>query len=728
MAKININDNFGLSADLTIRDDSPLAKAKGGKLVVAAVSLAMDFTAPLNQINFKRATFGGAFNEPDVLVKGAASLALDGAVTGVLSVAQAADQTLFGRSGISALDVSIAIDECWVGIELDAALTGSLSANADGFGLAIADTTSVSFATYSLVKASGASFPLFNSALSGALENFSVTLTPGSIGSQKAGTVNVTGTAGTVRLSGSYSLPIDVKPFASATIPGLNYGISVNPSPTVQVSGSIAVTGQFEVRSHKVSDSIVHLGLYKKKGTTLTAAFTATAGLQAMHKTTDLIASVLGAVFGRVDLQQSGITDENAAGIQEALNDGLDHSLSVALNLECSASNSDEAAVAYSIDFSQGDPAKTETALASALRGDWTALDALSNAQVLRNIIRHTTELKHKLAINLLGIYNAVSVADFVRSCTILHSNGEIVITDKATANQIAASAELYRADPDKLQKALSAGFIATATYAASMGHLESAFTVSQSYLFYKKSPSKQDMREQLLLACKLGCMTPSDMEEIISGADSFSHVRLSITASYPSGAALSLFFASPEERTPFTMADLEARGRSIISDLIDPASDCGPARRAILANNSAWNLMDQNGNPASFSSIPQLAALTVNERADVGADWVDIRWWSKAITQMGARLKDLFSILDQAGSGDPAQNPAFMASRENVAKALAEVTKETHAAFVGGWGLAVMFALSGSIAGLTLDFLWNGSGLHFQKAGSQGSAGAAGS
>lgn len=727
MAKITINDNFGLSADLNIRDDSPLAKAKGSKLVLAAVSLAQDFTAPLDQINLERATFGGSFDQPDVLVNDAASLALNSTLTGVLSVRRTADQTLFGGTGISALDVPIANGECWVGLEIDGALTGKLSAKADGFGLAIADTTSVSFATYSLVKASGGSYPLLKDALPGALENFGVTITSASISSQKGGTVNVTGTGGTVRLSGSYSVPIDVKPLASATIPGLNYGISVNPSATVQVSGCIAVTGDLEVRSHKVNDSVVDLGIYKKKGTTLRAAFTATAGLQVMHKTTDLAASVLGAIFGPADLQQSGITGENAAGIQQALNDALDHSLSVALNLECSASNTDEAAVAYSIDLSQGDPAKTATALASALRGDWTELDALPNAQVLRNVIKHTTERRHKLAINLLGIYNAVSVADFVRSCTILHADGEIVITDRSTASQIAASAELYRADPDKLQRALATGFIATATYAVAAGHVASAITVSQSYLFYRISVSKQDMREQLLLLCRLGCMTPSEMEEIISGADSFSSVRLSITARYPSTAALSLFLANPEKRTPFTMMDLEARGRSTMRDLIDPASDCGPARRAILADDSAWNLMDQSGNPASFSSIPNIAALSVNERADVGADWIGIRWWSKAITQMGARLKDLLSTLDQSGTGDPTQNTAFMTSRDNVAKALAEVTKETHAAFVGGWGLAVMYGLSGNIAGLTLDLLWNGKGLHFQS-GPPESAGAAGS
>src|SRR5208283_2819727 len=97
------------------------------------------------------------------------------------------------------------------------------------------------------------------------------------------------------------------------------------------------------------------------------------------------------------------------------------HSLSLSLNATCSASLTDEAAVAYSIKLNDGDVKKTDSALAAALGGDWSALASLPNATPLRNILRDTDKFEHKVVINLLGIYNAQSVGQFVKSCTILH-------------------------------------------------------------------------------------------------------------------------------------------------------------------------------------------------------------------------------------------------------------------------------------------------------------------
>ena len=47
-----------------------------------------------------------------------------------------------------------------------------------------------------------------------------------------------------------------------------------------------------------------------------------------------------------------------------ALEDCVDHSLSLSLNAACSAAITDEAAVAYSINLSSGDQGKTDAALA----------------------------------------------------------------------------------------------------------------------------------------------------------------------------------------------------------------------------------------------------------------------------------------------------------------------------------------------------------------------------
>ena len=50
-----------------------------------------------------------------------------------------------------------------------------------------------------------------------------------------------------------------------------------------------------------------------------------------------------------------GITGKDAAALDDALQDCVDHSLSLSLNAACSAAITDEAAASYSIDLSTGD-------------------------------------------------------------------------------------------------------------------------------------------------------------------------------------------------------------------------------------------------------------------------------------------------------------------------------------------------------------------------------------
>ena len=64
----------------------------------------------------------------------------------------------------------------------------------------------------------------------------------------------------------------------------------------------------------------------------------------------------------------------------------------------------------------RGDQGKTDAALASALHGDWSALAALPNVTLIRDISRETENIQHKIVINLLGIYNAESVDQFVKT------------------------------------------------------------------------------------------------------------------------------------------------------------------------------------------------------------------------------------------------------------------------------------------------------------------------
>ncbi|MEO8049021.1 MAG: hypothetical protein ABI833_01280 [Acidobacteriota bacterium] len=716
MAKITITDSTGLTADLAVRDDAPFARARGTKVIIAAASLVGDFTSPVDQISFSKGAFGAAFGEPSLLVNGAATFGINAGASGALSVLKSADRTLFPDDGVSAA-IPIAADECWIGVELDGTLEGAVSAVVDGFGVGVSASGAVELATYTLVKAVGGSFPLLKDCVGTALENYSATLSAAAIRKQKAGTVNATAIGGTVAFTASYSLPVSVNPLASANLP-FNYKIEVKPAATVEISGTIAVSGEFVVRSHKISDTELRMGVYKKQGTTLSAAITANAGIQATHKHRDLLATVLGVAFGGAEADIFGIPASDADAFDGVLQESLNRSVSIALNLACSASRTHEAAVLYSIDLAGGDPAQTDTAIAAALRGDWTQLDHLPNARELRNVVKKTHEFQHKTVINLLGVYNAESVTDFVRSCTILHDeNGGVVITDKASASRIATVQIPYAADPDKLRSALADAFLATVTYsAAAKGKLKASISASQSYFLYKRKLTRQEMTDAIRLGVQLGLIQAPDWNQTLAESSWFEHTRVSVTATYNGDAAFRLFFAAPATRSTRTQAEFERIGRTTMLALIDPADPAGEVRRRVLANDQIWDAMDHTGAIASFGTIPGLKALSPTELGVIGVDWIGVRWWADSMSQISKQLAGLLSAIETSSSADPSTDPEFMKNREKVAATLAAVTRRAHAAFVGGWGLAVMAALGGSAVALSMDVSCDGNTRHYEK------------
>ena len=715
MANITITDKTGLTADLTVRDDSPFARARGTKVVLAAASLVGDFSSPIDQITFTKGTFGAAFAEPSLLVDGAAIFALNASASGAFSVIRFADQTLFPDDGVSPA-IPIAAGECWVGVEIDGTLSGAVSAAIDGFGVGVAASGAVDLATYTLMKATSGSFPLVKDCIGAAIQNYSVASSAAAIRKQKPGTINTADIGGTVKFTGSYSLPITVNALASANLP-FNYKIEVNPAATVEISGQIAVSGDFVVRSHKLSETELRLGVYKKKGTTFSAAITANAGIRADLMSTDLLATVLGVAFGGAEAENFGIPSGDAAVFNTVLQESLNRSVSIALNLACSASQTHEAAMLYSIDLSGGNAAQTDTAIGAALRGDWTQLDQLPNARALRNVVRATHEFRHKTIINLLGVYNAESVAHFVSSCTILHDeNGAVIVTDKASASRIATVQIPYAADPDKLRMALADAFLATVTYsAAANGKLKATIAASQSYFLYERKLTRQEMTDAIRLGVQLGLLQSTDWSQTLAESPWFGHARISVTAKYDSDAALNLFFADPSKRTIRSQADFERIGRTTMLALIDPADPAGEVRRSVLANDQIWAAMDDTGAVASFRTIPGLMALGPTQIGAVGADWIDVRWWADSMLQISEQVAHLISAIDASTAADPFANPEVTTNREKVATSLAAVTRRTHAAFVGGWGLAVMAALSG-LAVLNMDISWDGNARHYQK------------
>jgi hypothetical protein len=713
MADIRITDNVSLSADLDLREGAPLLKAGIGSLITTGAQLFQDLDKPIDQTNVQTVALGGNFSSPNTLSGDVASLTAGAGMNCSLTVKKAADQLLFDDDGFSPV-IPIPANQAWLGVEFDLSVTAIVAASANGVGVSLEGDGQLTCATYTLF-ASPSPLPLLLEACNVAFSNFSLSTNAPAIRNQPPNTVNVTEVTGTIVAAVSFDQAFAMNPLASANLP-FNESASIQPTITLSLGSSLQVTGDFQVRCYKMRDSVVRMGVYKKHGSTLTATLSASAGIEGKIGGDDVLNALLKAALPGVDVAAAGLSGDTAATLNGVVREGLSRNLSACLNAECSAAFTHEAALLYDIQLDAGDSAATDSALGSALRGNWTALEALSNARRIRNIAVETVEKKRSVTVNLFGFYSAVSTSDYLKTCTVLiDESGQVVITDKIDASRISASTSPYAADSDKLRQALMEDFLCTATYAVVSGKLNLNLSVMQSYHRYSSKMSVADVRESVALGYALGLIPQGSLDALLSASPSFYHAFVSAAVRYDTPALMNIFYKNPASQIQRSNVELEQAGRDVMCLLLNPSDPTDVVRLSILQNNSAWSQMDEIGNTAAFRSIPELGGLGPTQLGAVTTDWISIVWWAKALAKIAPALSATTLALSQAPAGNPSQDAGFMKARANLGNVLGDVTRNTSAAFVHGWGAAVMFALSGRHGSAEMDLTWNSKSLHYE-------------
>jgi hypothetical protein len=713
MADIKITDEAALTADLKISDTSPLAKAKLTQLVTTGRQLFDDLGKPIDQADEQSVALGGTFSSPNLLSGDVNTLAADAGMNCGLTISKSSDKLLFADDGFSPV-IPIAPNQAWLGVEFDLTATVLAGASANGVGVSFAGDANVACSTYTLFSTTVPPLPSLRDACAIGFGNFSLTTSAAAIRKQVSNTVNVTEVSGSVEVTVSLEQPFTLNALASANLP-FNEAASIQPSVTLTLATSLQVSGDFLVRSYKISDDMLRIGLYKKHGSTLTASFTAGAGVGGDIGGDDVLGALLKAALPGVDSAKAGITGDNAQALNKVIKDGIDRSLSAQLNATCSAATAHEAAVSYEIQLNSGDKGATDKALGLALHGNWTAIEALPNARRIRNIAVETVGKKCSLTVNLLGFYSATSTTDYLKACTILiDDSGQVTITDKLDASRISASTSSYAADSDKLRQALMEDFLCTATYAAMAGKLNLKLSVVQSYLDYKGKMSWDEMHENVLLGYALNLIPQGSLDAMLKRTPSFYHACVTGTVRYDTPALLNIFYKDPVSQTQRSRMELEQVGRNVMCASLDPSDETDEVRLSILRNNDAWTQMDSIGSTAAFNNIPYLSHLSTTELSAVTSDWISIVWWADALSKIAPALSAAAVALAKAPAGNPTQDPGFMKARAKLASVLGAVTRNTDAAFVHGWGAAVMFALGGRHGTAEMDLTWNSKTLHF--------------
>ena len=727
MASISITDSLSVTGSVSIDDDSPLAHASLKNLNFKSLPVVGDFQKPIDQFPLDEVEAGLGLNLPAALFGKDMELVIGGGSSASLSVCTHKREKLFDDEQFSPI-VEIKEGECWAGFTIRFDLKESVafssggisSANAGGFGFSVGFEQGIALGTYLKFPKAGGTLPTFKDGLAAVLQSYSTPATAEKLRETPEGVAHTAQTTGSIKLTASYAAPLVVNPLATLGMP-LNLSLSVAPNVGASISGSIKLEGCFVVRSFRSSKTKLVFGVYKKRETSLTASLNAAAGVGVDVGSADVLAKVLDAVVPGADLGGLQLSDEQRDELRGALKECVDHSISLALNACCTASVADEAALVYELDLSGTDMTQTDAAINAALHGDWSQLGTLPNATQLRNIVRELHDRKHKLTINLLGLYNATSIADYLKSTTVLHDeHGQIAMVDKAAAKSLSAGTTPYAAKAEKLRSVLAHAFISTVAYGASKGKLGmTSFTVQQAFLEYHAKAEGGDLTQQILLARAAGLKLAAAWDEILKSKGSFNQDKFFLSVTYDLRTVMRLFYQDAESRTAYTAEALERMGRDTKIKLLNPLAQNSMQRRQALGDDDIWSAMAERGNTATFKQIPGLSKLPQPALNAISADFLDIQWWSSALLSVTPKLTAVLMAIEKSTTPNPLQDGAFMAAHKALEDALSNLTRETHSAFGDGWPVAVMYALAvsghdGLAPSVQMDIGWNGKFEHY--------------
>jgi hypothetical protein len=394
-----------------------------------------------------------------------------------------------------------------------------------------------------------------------------------------------------------------------------------------------------------------------------------------------------------------GVPAAQISGIQSAVKASAQRKLEVAMTATLTSGNSQDAAFLYEFDLSALDQDGT-AALTGALGGDLSSLGGATlpvGVRMIRNIVGILQQSGVTWKLNLLGIYNYISISQLVSQGSVLFdaTTGDLTITDSETAKSVAAATVAFGADPDKLRHVLAQNFLVTAVYRGSQT-IVSAPEIKCSHSFFElnAATNADTMRSELDVASALGLLDPGQEDSLLGGAADFGRTMTYAETSYDAATASALFLNGS---VPKAEPEFEAAGRQALQSLVRPGGADDYRLRA-ATDDQLWASMCNAG---QFNFAPLFPDLTDLQVQVIAADYSVIVWWAAAMSSCAQRLAAMQAQI--AVNPDPG-SPQFQALRADLAKHLADVASQTKDEFGQPWGLIAMDRVSGGRAAASIQ------------------------
>ncbi|MDT7603381.1 MAG: hypothetical protein QOF61_1378 [Acidobacteriota bacterium] len=717
MPSVKLTDNFGFVGNVEFPADAGVLKyIRDLRLLkVSDLNLAALQQVPLDKVPVKSASGGLTFEQPigvginqvemTVKAEGSARFALIGAKD-----KQLFDPDVFGNV------IPVAPDQIYVSLGVAATLATNLSgALRDlGFGFNAGAQASLSiYKPFNKTGGDGGTFPPFVQALQETVKDFTILGDIEDLAGMSEGLVATVEGSGSLKFSGSAELLSVVNPLATIDPPGPG-ALNVVSGGSIKVGASFELSGAYQLRAQKLDKRRVRLGFYKKRGSDFNLSVSAHAGVSASVGSFDPLGQLLKAVSKdpEVDKQQltaGGLSEAQIAQINDVVKAAISRKLELALTFELSASNSADAAFDYEIDLGKLKQDGRQ-AIHQALDGDLSALvqdeSALPTGITLkRSILTETKKTKHTFKLNLLGIYNAISVSTLILKGRVMHvpETGEIVITDTATASRIAASTSNFAADHAKLRQVLAESVLITAAYQCSnVAAASQKLEIFHSYFELHSKTNRATMKDNLDVVETLGLIQKQEKDKLLTGSDDFGNTTFYAETRYDNDLSTRLFLNA--DGTPRTEAEYERAGRDAIKFLVQ-TGEADDYRRLPATDDALWKELRQLGNPQTFKTVGKIQALKSAKKlpieivvGGIGADYITIRWWAQEMRQMAEKLSAVRAFLKDKPKIDP-ENNEFKALRRGLADHLKGVASRTRGEFGDPWGLVAMDLATGETA-----------------------------
>jgi hypothetical protein len=724
---IKLTDQLGFNVDVQTDVLSSLEKYAANLSKISLTDLNLQSLADLTLANPSITSLHTGLNldQPVDIGSGGVTLQVNASLSGTMDIyvpptggGSLFDADLYGEP------ISVAPAERYVSFALSASAGPDISATFNQLTFGFQAGAKVTLANYRKFETQPVA-PTILEAVQATVAGFCI---PGSPDDLRAlptdSIINMEG-EGTITFSAQANLFAAANPLATLQLPSPLPELAVSAGGAVTVAASCSVDWDYQLRIRKLDAAHVSLGFYRKQGSETKVSVDASAGISAGTSDTDLFSSIIaavskGAAADSTSLQALGLPDDQQDAIEAAVKNAAQRKLEISVLACLTTGDSHSAAFLYEFDLTALDDAGN-SALSAALRGNLSSLtgDSLpAGVQMVRSITTELQKTDMTWKINLLGIYNYISILDLIRQGTVAFEpiTGDLVITDKIIAERIAVSTVNFGADSDKLRHVLADSFLITAVYRGSKSLVSAPeISCSHSYFEMQASTNAAEMQSELTTAAALSLLDAGAADTLLAGAADFGRTMIYAETSYSADLTPALFLNGA---VPKPIEEFEGAGRAAIRLLVRP--DAADAFRLHgVSDDQLWDSMCEAGQP---NFAPLFPGLTEQQVDVIAVDYTVIVWWAEAMSECAKRVAAMNNLL--AANPDP-QSSQFLALRADLAKKLAEVTSNTREEFGQPWGLVAMDQVSGSRAAARVQI--TGARFALARTRTEGLAGAAG-